>query len=136
MTAKGYLSQVENLDKKIKTKLCELHELGSLATCVTAVIISEKVQSTKQNSANKIMDKIIDLQNEINAEIDFLVDYKSEVREKINKLNNELQKEILINRYINCYSFEKCAEVMGYSLRNTYRIHKKAIMSLNVIVNL
>ena len=127
MTAKQYLNQAKTLDIDIKTKLEELHQLKQKAKCVQSVAISERVQSSSTNNSNKIIDKIVDLQNDINIEIARLVDLKAVMRGKIANVYNQKYIDVLTNIYINCFTLEKTAEVMGKNRSTICRWHGQAL---------
>ncbi len=130
MTIKKYLSQALTLDRKINTKMEEYEKLRQLAYCLDSLNISEKVKTSHENNVNKNIDKLIDLDYEIIADINKLIDIKIEIKNTINTLNNEKYRQVLFNRYVNCLSFEKCAEVLNYSVQHIFRLHNQAIKSL------
>lgn len=127
LTAKEYLKQARTLDMEINCKQEELHQLRLKATCVQSVVISERVQSSHENASNQVIDKILDLQREINAEICKLVELKSEIRGKISAVDVTLFRVVLIDHYINGYTFEQIAEKLNYSWRQIMRIHGLAL---------
>lgn len=127
MTAKEYLNQARMLDMLINAKQAELYKLKLTATSISSPQLSDKVQSGSVNTAMRTIDKIVDMQNEINDEIDKLVDLKSEIRKKIEKLPSAIERVILIERYINCKSWEEIANAIHYAERNTQYIHGKAL---------
>lgn len=127
MTAKEYLNQARTLDMLINAKIEELHNLKLMAVTVSSPALSEKVKSSKENNSMCIVDKIIDLQNTINDEVDKLVNLKKEIRSKIDMLSDPFEKVVLIERYINCKSWEDISEKIHYEMRNTQYLHKKAL---------
>lgn len=127
MTAKEYLSQVRTIDIEINTKLHEINELKQKSLCVRSCTLSERVQCSNDNSANKIIDKIIDLENLINREIDKLVDLKAEIHNRIMQLNDSRYRILLIEHYINGRTLENIAESMKCSDRHVRRLHAHAL---------
>lgn len=130
MTAKEYLSQARVLDMLINSKQAELYKLKLMSTSISSPQISDKVQSNGQNVAMKIIDKIVDLQNEINTEIDNLIDLKIEIRNVIEQIPNLIERVVLIERYINCKSWEEISDIIHYEERNTHYLHGKALQHL------
>lgn len=127
MTAKEYLNQARVLDMLINTKQSELYKLRLMATSVSSPSITEKVQSSGDNTAMRIIDKIVDLQNEINLEIDKLVDLKSQIRNEIKQINNPVERILLTERYINNKSWMEIANMMHYTERQVHNIHGKSL---------
>lgn len=127
MTAKEYLNQARVLDMLINTKQSELYKLRLMATFVSSPSITEKVQSSGDNTAMRIIDKIVDLQNEINLEIDKLVDLKSQIRGEIKQINDPVERILLTERYINNKSWMEIANMMHYTERQVHNIHGKSL---------
>lgn len=127
MTAKEYLNQARVLDMLINAKQSELYSLKLMATSVSSPSITEKVQSSGDNTAMRIIDKIVDLQNEINLEIDKLVDLKSEIREKIGNVYNQKFITLLTDKYINGFTIEQIAERMEKDYKTVCRWHGEAL---------
>ena len=57
----------------------------------------------------------------------------SVVYDLIETLDNEQEKRILKYRYIRGYQWDVIAEKIGYSERQIYNIHKKALKKINEI---
>lgn len=127
VTAKEYLNQARVLDMLINTKQSELYKLRLMATSVSSPSITEKVQSSGDNTAMRIIDKIVDLQNEINLEIDKLVDLKSQIRGEIKQINDPVERILLTERYINNKSWMEIANMMHYTERQVHNIHGKSL---------
>lgn len=127
MTAKEYLNQARVLDMLINAKQSELYSLKLMATSVSSPPIAEKVQSSGDNTAMRIIDKIVDLQNEINLEIDKLVDLKSQIRGEIKQINDPVERILLTERYINNKSWMEIANMMHYTERQVHNIHGKSL---------
>lgn len=56
-----------------------------------------------------------------------------EVYDQIETLEDEQEKRILKYRYIKGYQWDVIADKVGYSERQVYNIHKKALIKINVI---
>jgi hypothetical protein len=137
MKAKEYLSKAYKLDYRIDCKLRQSEELRDLATRATASIHAERVSGTKQRSPmeNAIV-KLVDLEHEINADIDRLVDLKREIIDLIAKVENMDYQVLLENRYLNFMTWEAIAESMGFTVRNIYFMHGKALKEVDKILSL
>ncbi len=135
MTVKEYLSQVRTIDIEINTKLHELYELKQKSLCVRSGTISERVQCSNDNSANKIIDKIIDLESLINSEIDKLVDLKAKIHNQIMQLNDSRYRILLIEYYINGRTLEQTAEIMGKDNDYIRHLHGWALANFKKTYN-
>lgn len=51
--------------------------------------------------------------------------------DKIETLEDEQEKRLLKYRYLRGWRWEDIAEIMGYSIRQVFNIHKKALQLLN-----
>ena len=128
MDTKQYLGQIRRLDRMIKNKMTELAQYKDLAYGLSAITNEERVQTTPEfdKMSGKIA-KIIEMEQKIDSLIDEYVDKKNLIISQIDKIENETYYEILFARYIEKKTFEKIADEMNYSFRNTTRIHGRAL---------
>ena len=75
----------------------------------------------------EVIDKVIDLEGEILDEIDELLDLQKEAHEIIQSVQDDTERLILQYYYIDRLGMEEIAMEIGYTLRQTYRIKKKAV---------
>ena len=129
MDTKQYLGQIGRLDRMIKNKMTELAQYKDLAYGLSAITNEERVQTTPEfdKMSGKVA-KIIEIEQKIDSLIDEYVDKKNLIISQIDKIENETYYEILFARYIEKKTFEKIADEMNYSFRNTTRIHGRALM--------
>ncbi len=66
-------------------------------------------------------------ENHINKNIDRLYKIKNEIMSAIDKVEDYRLHDLLVNRYINFYTWEKIAEDMDYSVVHIYRLHGQAL---------
>ena len=77
-----------------------------------------------------VIAKIIDLESEINKDIDQLVELKANIMKLIRGVGNPEYQTLLELRYL-CYKpWEQIAVDMGYSINNLFKMHRKALASL------
>ena len=128
MDTKQYLGQIGRLDRMIKNKMTELSQYKDLAYGLSAITNEERVQTTPEfdKMSGKVA-KIIEIEQKIDSLIDEYVDKKNLIISQIDKIENETYYEILFARYIEKKTFEKIADEMNYSFRNTTRIHGRAL---------
>ena len=128
MDTKQYLQQISRLDRMIQNKLAEISQLRELAMSVSAVKNEERVQTTPNfDKIGTAYCKIEEMEEKLDKLIDEFVDKKNLIISQIDKIENETYYEILFARYIEKKTFEKIADEMNYSFRNTTRIHGRAL---------
>ena len=127
MTAREYLEQIPKLDRLINSKLTELSRLKLNAASLCSVPLSDKVCSGGVNNSMSTVEKIIDLEKIIEKEIDELIDLKSEIHRKIKCVYNFNLTTVLVDKYINGFTFEQIAERMNVSQRTVLRWHGIAL---------
>lgn len=128
MTTKEYLSQISRLDRMIKNKLTELSQLKEMTCGLSAIPNEEKVQTTPNfDKIGTAYCKIETMEENIDKLIDEYTDKKSEIISQIGSMEDEVLYDILFSRYIAKKTFEKIAENLHYSFRQTTRLHGKAL---------
>ena len=128
MDTKQYLQQISRLDRMIQNKLSEISQLRELAMSVSAVKNEERVQTTPNfDKIGTAYCKIEEMEEKLDKLIDEFVDKKNLIISQIDKIENETYYEILFARYIEKKTFEKIADEMNYSFRNTTRLHGRAL---------
>ncbi|MBR5360491.1 MAG: hypothetical protein IK123_06345 [Lachnospiraceae bacterium] len=133
MTKKAYLSQAYRIDQRID---CKLEQIASLRTLLTKTnVVMSDMPGNPNRDRSKIdeyLAKIIDMEREIDAEIDRLVSLKADIMHTINMVDDADCQMLLEKRYILFETWEKIADDMGYTLRNIYNLHGKALNMVNV----
>lgn len=135
MTAREYLEQAYRLNERIDCKLTQLSQLKDMATNITSNLSDVCVQKTHND--HKLEDtivKIVEQEKEINAEIDAMVDLKDEIKRTIEKVPSVEQRLVLEERYLCFRSWEKIATHMSYGIRWVYKIHGKALATVEKIL--
>ena len=128
MTAREYLSQAYNLDRRIENRLEQLASLRQLATKTTNILKSDRVSTTRVTTGfQETIARMIDMEEEINAEIDRLVDLKAELRQVICSVPDPEAQMLLELRYLCFKPWKEIAEAMNYHVRHIYRIHDRAL---------
>jgi DNA-directed RNA polymerase specialized sigma subunit len=132
VNAKEYLSQAFKLDQRINSKLEQMALLRDLAVKTTSAMQTDKVQGIKQRSPmENALVKLMSLEEEINADIDQLIDLKRDLSNFIAEIESPSHRLLLELRYLGGSTWEEVAAVMGYDLRWTYRLHRKALKEAN-----
>ena len=129
-STKEYLNQISRLDRMIKNKLSELSQLKELSHCLSSVSIGERVQTAlNHDKIGAAYCKIESAEENIDKLIDEYVDRKNEIISQIDSMEDEIYYDILFSKYIEKKTFEKIADDMHYSFRNTTRLHGKALQA-------
>ena len=124
MTAKEYLSRYHLINIRINQKIEQQRQFRELATNI----------SPSSDKVGMAVAKIATLEQEINAEIDELIRVKAEIEHTISAVADERLRLILIARYINCKTFEYIACEMHYSYKQICRLHGKALLRVQNVL--
>lgn len=135
MTAKEYLSQARNIDRRINDKVAHVSQLRDMAMNVSAVI-SDMPRSPSPNNQRmeNIIARLTDTEEEINADIDRLVSLKLEIMNTIWQVADENAQMVLERRYHSFKSWEDIAADMSVSIRWVHKIHVKALDDIEKIL--
>nr|DAV98460.1 MAG TPA: Protein of unknown function (DUF1492) [Caudoviricetes sp.] len=135
MTAKEYLSQAWNIDRRINDKLAHVAQLRDMATNVSTVISDmPRSQSPNNQRMENIIARLTDTEEEINADIDHLVSLKLEIMNTIWQVEDENAQMLLERRYHSFKSWEDIAADMSVSIRWVHKIHAKALDDVEKIL--
>lgn len=114
----------------IASKTEEINRLRSLSESIPGVDPArEFIPGGPQVQCRfaEIIDKVIDLESEILDEINEMLDLQKEARKIINSVQDSTERVVLQYYYIDRLGMEDIADEIGYTLRQTYRIKKKAL---------
>ena len=126
MTTKEKYERARLLSHIIKVKCGQLEALRALAENVPVVGSGEHVQTTlRTDRIESVVARIVDLEDEICADIERHIEAMREVNTLIDAVTDIKTKLILIERYINCRTWEDVAEMLDYSTPRVYSICKK-----------
>lgn len=133
MTAKEYLSQAYRIDQRIDNKLEQLSVLKELVTKTNAVMSDMPGNPNRDRSrVEDYMIKIVAMENEIDKEVDRLVSLKADIMHAISLVDDEECQMLLEKRYLLFQTWEQIASSLGYSVRNIYLLHGKALGMVEV----
>ena len=144
MTAKEYLRSIRRQSRHIDSLLAQKDRLKDLAEGISGMSYDDvKVQTSRTLPGNRQTDavyRLIELEERITDEIDRYVDMREDAERYISCLRSFTEQDVLRNYYLAGMTWEEVAEVMGYDVRQIFRIHGKALkhlqekMSLNVSI--
>lgn len=133
MTAKEYLSRYHLINIRINQKIDQQRQLRELATNISPSSGGGHSSGVSDKVGTAVA-KIATLEQEINAEIDELIRVKAEIERTVSAVSAERLRLILIARYINCKTFEYIACEMHYSYKQICRLHGKALLRMQDVL--
>ncbi len=137
MKAKEYLGQVRTLDILITNKKETLARLRARVTSITAPM-GDKINvqtSPRHDRLEESIVKIVDLENRITEDIKRLAELKDEIMRTIDTIGDADLINLLYKRYIHLKPWFKIAGEMNYSEQHIFRLHGKALIKIQNIIN-
>lgn len=129
-----YLLRVRAADIHIKVLEDELLRYrAELAAPRSNSYIADRVSGGMQFAMSEQVIRIIDLQRDIAAEWSAMIQLRTEARELIMLLDDTMYRAILLERYINCMSWNKIADRLHYGQRWLMQIHAKALQAFDLL---
>ena len=135
MKAKELLSELQNLDMDIQSRIDEINELeaGLLSSPKWA---EAKVKGGQTRKIDDVYAQLITMKDEIEKDTKTIIDRKLELSGMINRLSNPKHRTILRMTYINkMYVDDICDSLGGISSPTYYRIKKQAMKELDNILS-
>ena len=128
MTAKEYLSQLWELDRKIQQRTHQVEELKLMAMGTGAMTDGERVQtSTAGDQLSAKVSRYVDLQKKIEEMIDEYVEQKTTIIGQIQQIDDDRYENILFMRYVQGKKFTDMAAELGYTYKWLSELHIKAL---------
>ena len=134
MTTKQYLSQIGRYERMIDDKLTELYRLRQIASSISISVSDDKIMSSgSQDKMGDAVAKIVDLEKSVGDTITKYTETRQKIIMQIDNMPDINVYSVLFNRYVANKSFEKIADSIGYSVRQTIRIHGIALQEFEKI---
>lgn len=130
MSNLSILNKCYYLPQSIESKTEEIKRLRELSISISGADPSrEFIPGGPQVQCRfaEIIDKVIDLESELLDDINELVDMQREAYKIINAVQDDTERLILQYYYIDRMGMDEIATEIGYCLRHTYRIKKRAL---------
>lgn len=131
MTAKEFLSRAWQIEKRIDARIDERERLESLLTSPRTAKLTGMPRGGGGDWTNAVI-AVSDLNAVIVGEIETLCRIKREVIEAIDAVEDARYKRLLELRYRNYMSWDDIASEMGYTTRNIFELHGKALQRVRV----
>lgn len=133
MTAKEYLSQAYRIDQRINSKLEQISALRELLNKTSNVLSDMTGNPNKDRSrVEDYVVKIVDMEKELDEDIDRLISLKADIMHTIKKVEDAECQMLLEDRYLRFLTWEAIADNMGYTVRNVYILHGKALGMIKI----
>nr|DAR56788.1 MAG TPA: Protein of unknown function (DUF1492) [Caudoviricetes sp.] len=131
--AKELLSELQNLDMDIQSRIDEIKELeaGLLSSPKWSDV---KVKSSQTKKVDDVYVQLITMKNEIEKDTNIIINRKLELGRMINKLSNPKHRTILRMTYINKGTADSICYDLKMSRTTYYRLKNEAISALEEVI--
>lgn len=130
MNAEEYVKTIINANALVKLKLEELRKLQYFAKGVSSFSSAESVEKSEN-----IQERISSLEEVIRVEMEALLVLKEEAKTVVACVSDFEERTLLQLRYFGDLKWERIAMEMSCSLSTVFRLHKKALRNLNLILS-
>lgn len=133
MKAKELLSELQNLDMDIQSRIDEIDELeaGLLSSPKWTEV---KVKSSQTKKVDDVYVQLITMKDEIEKDTNVVINRKMELGRMINKLTNPKHRTILRMTYINKGTADSICYDLKMSRTTYYRLKNEAILALEEVI--
>ena len=133
MKAKELLSELQNLDMDIQSRIDEINELeaGLLSSPKWA---EAKVKGGQTRKIDDVYAQLITMKDEIEKDTNVVINRKMELGRMINKLTNPKHRTILRMTYINKGTADSICYDLKMSRTTYYRLKNEAIVALEEVI--
>lgn len=131
MTAKEFLLRAWQIDKRIESRIEERERIQGMLIAPRTAKLTGMPRGGGVDWTNAVM-AIADMDSAIAKEIGDLCTIKRQVNDAIEAVEDMRYKRILELRYRNYMTWEAIADITGYTLRNVYELHGKALLCVKV----
>ena len=133
MKAKELLSELQNLDMDIQSRIDEINELeaGLLSSPKWADV---KVKGGQTRKVDDVYAQLITMKDEIEKDTNIVINRKMELGRMINKLTNPKHRTILRMTYINKGTADSICYDLKMSRTTYYRLKNEAILALEEVI--
>lgn len=133
MKAKELLSELQNLDMDIQSRIDEINELeaGLLSSPKWSEV---KVKGGQPRKIDDVYAQLITMKDAIEKDTKTIIDRKLELSRMINRLSNPKYRTILRMTYINKGTADSICYDLKMSRTTYYRLKNEAVLALEEII--
>ncbi len=128
-----YLNQYKFLNAEIDRKIRYMEDCKSKIFNVTGTLSDMPRSGNRSNVIEDGIVNINEIEQTINQDIDRLVNLRTEIENKIDTIDDLKLRELMKCRYLDCKTWEEIAYKNGYTWRNVYYQHEKALDLIKII---
>ena len=128
-----YLNQYKFLNAEIDRKIRYMEDCESKIFNVTGTLSDMPRSGNRSNVIEDGIVNINEIEQTINQDIDRLVNLRTEIENKIDTIDDLKLRELMKCRYLDCKTWEEIAYKNGYTWRNVYYQHEKALDLIKII---
>ena len=135
MKAKELLSELQNLDMDIQSRIDEIKELeAGLLSSPKWAEAKVKVKGGQTRKIDDVYAQLITMKDEIEKDTNVVINRKMELGRMINKLTNPKHRTILRMTYINKGTADSICYDLKMSRTTYYRLKNEAILALEEVI--
>lgn len=127
MTGHEYMMQVRRIELRIRRISLQIEELESSLLPQGIRYDKDKVQTSPEDTLSKIAGKISDLEKHRTQLVRERRLLLLEIQDVLDRLDNEQEQIVLEAYYLSRMSMREIAEMISYSVRQTYTFRKRGI---------
>ena len=133
MDIKEYLRGIRKLYLEIEAKKRQREKLYYTVTSSGIQIKAIDVQtSISGDKLGNTMAEVADLDRSIRQDIISLCQQQDQAATLISKLSKPEYRAVMTDYYLNAYTWERVADLNGYSVQAVYKLHGEALNELRV----
>lgn len=128
---KAYLQSVRHADIRVRTATAALAHIREQYGAIKAVGFGEHISSGRiSDTTGSQAVQAITAEERLCADIDHWQRLKDEAAEMISQLANPVERDVLTLYYLSGLTWEQAASTLHMDVRNVYRIHGRALVSM------
>jgi len=130
----NYLKQVRRLDWTIRRLTLEHDELQACLLPSAIRYDKDVVQVSPEDKLSTVAAMVLELEKRIIRLQEQKAAAITEIMRAVDQLPNEKEGTVLTAYYINKMTMEKVAEELDMSMQHTYRLRKRGVQHLSIIL--
>ncbi len=128
--AKAELIQIRKLDKALKSIEREIDQCrADMYTLHATDYSKDRVSGGQGEDLSEKVAKLSEYMEKRNRQWDELINVRTQVRIKIDNVSDYLLRTVLVEYYILQNTWEEVSVHIGYSWKQTHRLHAKALQA-------
>ncbi len=134
MKAEEYLRQYKEIKTLIEIEKNRRKIIENISSLAGVDYTRINAQSAPADTVPRIVAKLLQMDEKISRNIEELIEIEKEIEGKISEIPDATQREVLQLRHLSCMSWDKIAEKICYSRRQTFRIYSGALAAMDKLL--